>query len=128
MIDLETWIETYRRAWEEADDEAVAALFAEESTYRSNIFEEPHNGQAGVGAYWREVTSTQRNVKVRMGRPIVDGQRVAVEWWTTMESQGTDITLPGCLLLEFDDEGRCRSLHEHWEFVEGTREPPPEWG
>jgi hypothetical protein len=128
MIDLETWIETYRRAWEEADDEAVMGLFAEDSTYRSNIFEEPHVGRDGVGTYWREVTSTQRNARVRMGRPIVDGRRVAVEWWTTMESSGEDITLPGCLLLQFDDEGLCLSLHEHWEFAEGTREPPPEWG
>jgi hypothetical protein len=128
VIDVETWVETYRRAWEEADDELVAGLFSEDATYRSNIFEEPHLGRAGIGEYWRTVTSTQREVSVRMGRPIVDGDRAAVEWWTTMESDGSEITLPGCLLLRFDEDGRCVSLHEHWEWAEGTRRPPPEWG
>jgi ketosteroid isomerase-like protein len=128
VIDVETWIETYRKAWEEADDQAVVSLFTEDATYRSDIFKEAHIGRAGIGAYWREVTSTQRDVTVRMGRPIVDGPRVAIEWWTTMESDGEEITLPGCLLLHFDSEGRCRSLHEHWEWTGGRQDPPPEWG
>jgi predicted SnoaL-like aldol condensation-catalyzing enzyme len=128
VIELAAWIETYRKAWEEADDRTVVDLFTDDATYRSSIFEEPHRGKEGIGAYWREVTSTQRDARVRMGRPIADGARVAVEWWTTMENGGEEITLPGCLLLEFDDEGRCKSLHEHWEWAEGRRDPPPEWG
>src|SRR5918995_2583345 len=35
---------------------------------------------------------------------------------------------PGCLLLEFGDDGRCRSLREYWHFEGGLLEPPPEWG
>ena len=128
MIDVATWVEGYRRAWEEVDAEAAADLFAEEATYRSNIFEEPHVGRDGVRAYWSQVTSTQRDVRVTMGRPVVDGNRVAVEFWTTMENAGAEVTLPGCLLLVFDDDGRCRSLHEYYSFAEGRLDPPPEFG
>ena len=128
MIDVATWVEGYRRAWEEVDAEAAADLFAENATYRSNIFEEPHAGRDGVRSYWSQVTSAQREVRVRMGRPVVDGNRVAVEFWTTMENDGTEITLPGCLLLVFDDDGRCRSLHEYYTFGEGRLDPPPEFG
>ena len=127
-IALEDWLETYRRAWEDKDSEAVADLFTEDGTYRSNIFEEAHQGPAGVFEYWSTVTSTQEGATVVMGRPFVDGNRVAVEWWTVMRSDGAEITLPGCLLLHFADDGRCRSLHEYWQFAPGKLEPPPEWG
>jgi hypothetical protein len=127
-IDVGTWVERYARAWEEADAEAAADLFTDDGTYRSFIFEEPHVGRDGVRSYWSQVTSTQRNVRVRMGRPIVDGPRTGVEWWTTMENEGEDVTLVGCLLLRFDDEGRCRSLYEYYEFAPGRLHPPDDWG
>src|SRR5262245_17277455 len=98
-MELTDWIEGYRRAWETADADLVVSLFTEDADYRSNPFEEPHHGQAGIREYWDSVTSVQRDARVRMGRPFVDGSRVAVEWWTTMESEGQEVTLPGCLLL-----------------------------
>ena len=125
---LEEWIEGYRVAWENRDAEAAAALFSEDSTYRSNIFEDPHRGSEGVHAYWSGVTASQSEVRVKMGRPFVDGKRVAVEFWTNMKVDGEPYTLPGCLLLDFDDDGRCRRLREYWHFQSGDYDPPQEWG
>ena len=42
---LDEWIERYRRAWEEADAEAVGELFTDDAAYRSNPFAEPHRGR-----------------------------------------------------------------------------------
>jgi uncharacterized protein (TIGR02246 family) len=125
---LEEWIDGYRLAWEQRDPEAVAELFAEDATYRSNIFEAPHEGRAGVQAYWEDVTNSQSDVTVTMGRPFVDGPRVAVEFWTRMGVAGEETTLPGCLLLEFDERGLCRRLREYWHFAPGSMEPPAGWG
>lgn len=125
---LQDWIEGYRVAWEERDPEAAAALFTPDATYRSNIFEEPHQGQDGVRRYWSTVTGPQSEVEVRMGRPFADGSRVAVEFWTTMRYDGAETTLPGCLLLDFDDSGLCRRLREYYASAAGTIEPPPGWG
>ena len=127
-MDVGSWLEAYRRAWERADADAAAALFTEEATYRSNIFQEPYEGRDGVRRYWAEATSTQEDVRVAMGRPFTDGERVAAEFWTTMRNDGTDITLPGCLLLLFDEDGLCSALREYWHVEEGRREPPPGWG
>lgn len=127
-MDVGSWLEAYRRAWEERDAGAAAALFEETGTYRSNIFEAPYEGRDGVHSYWEEVTRSQADVRVRMGRPFVDGNRVAAEFWTTMLVDGAETTLPGCLLLEFGDDGLCRSLREYWHFESGLREPPLEWG
>jgi limonene-1,2-epoxide hydrolase len=125
---VDEWVEAYRSAWEERDAEAAAVLFTEDATYRSNIVEDAYEGRAGVAEYWRTVTQSQSDVEVRMGRPFVDGTRVAVEFWTTMAVDGAPTTLPGCLLLDFDAEGLCRRLREYWHFLPGSHEPPPEWG
>lgn len=122
------WIAGYRLAWEARDPEAAAALFATDSTYRSNIFEDPHPGSEGVRAYWEAVTATQSEVRVRMGRPFVEGPRVTVEFWTNMRVAGDQVTLPGCLLLDFDDEGLCHRLREYWHYMPGEFQPPEGWG
>jgi nuclear transport factor 2 (NTF2) superfamily protein len=129
VLRLEDWIEGYRLAWENRDARAVSGLFTPDATYRSHILEDAHQGRAGVQTYWSSVTSTQGEVRVRMGRPFVDGNRVAVEFWTNMKAEGEDVTLPGCLLLDFDENGLCRSLREYWHYIPGTQATPPEeWG
>ena len=127
-MDVGSWLEAYRHAWQDRDVEAAAALFAEQATYRANIFEEPYEGREGVRRYWRDVTATQKDVRVVMGRPFTDGDRVAAEFWTTMTNDGADITLPGCLLLRFGDDGLCIALREYWHVETGRLEPPPGWG
>ena len=125
---VEEWVAAYGHAWETRDPAAAAALFSANSSYRSNIFEEPHVGREGVAEYWSSVTEAQSDVRVQMGRPFNDGRRVAVEFWTRMNVAGAPVTLPGCLLLELDGDGLCRSLREYWHYVEGDFEPPAEFG
>jgi uncharacterized protein (TIGR02246 family) len=128
-VRIEDWAERYARAWEQADDEAVGALFTDDATYRSDPFREPHRGRDAIRAYWRGVTSSQSNVAVDVGRIVVDGRRGVVEWWTQMDTDGTPVTLPGALILDFDDSGRCRALREYFNLEVGTRMPPPDgWG
>lgn len=125
---LDEWVEGYRIAWEQRDAQAASALFTPDATYRDNIFEAPHRGATGVHQYWAEVTASQSEVHVRMGTPFVDGRRVAVEFWTNMKVGGDDVTLPGCLLLDFDENWLCWRLREYWHFAPGSAEPPIEWG
>lgn len=126
--EVSRWSEAYRIAWEEANSEAAASLFTEDSSYRNDIYEDPNEGRTGVSEYWTGVTSVQSDVSVRMGTPFVDGDRAAVEFWTTMRIEGNPVTLAGCLLLRFSDDGLCSDLREYWNFVDGTHEPPVGWG
>ena len=128
-MDVHDWAKRYARAWEEADADAAAALFTEDATYLSDPFGEPHRGRDGIRGYWRDVTSKQRNVEVSVGRTMVVGDRALVEWWTQMDSDGMPVTLPGALLLHFDESGLCRALREYWNLEVGQRLPPPDgWG
>jgi SnoaL-like domain len=104
------------------------SLFSEGASYRSSPFREPFSGHDEIRAYWRRGAGTQRETRVRMGRPFVDGARVAVEWWTTMIDDGGQVTLPGCLLLHFDDDGRCDDLREYWNVAPGRQDPFAGWG
>ena len=45
-----------------------------------------------------------------------------------MRDEGSEITLPGCLLLRFAPGGRCEELREYWHVEEGRRDPPAGWG
>jgi ketosteroid isomerase-like protein len=127
-MDLADWTRGYQRAWEGSDAALVLTLFTEDANYRSNPFEAPHVGHDGIRAYWEAVTSQQRDARVVMGQPFVDGDRVAVEWWTTMVSGGEEVTLPGCLLLRFEADGRCSDLREYWNVTGGRLEPFDGWG
>ncbi|MGH2827455.1 MAG: nuclear transport factor 2 family protein [Actinomycetota bacterium] len=122
------WADAYARAWERRDPDAAAELFTPDAAYRSLIFDEPHIGNAAIRAYWRRATSTQRDVRVRIGAPLVDGERAAIEWWTVVsDDEDGRVTLPGCLLLEFEGE-RCARLNEYWHSEPGAAEPYEGWG
>lgn len=125
---VDEWLEQYRSAWEQGDADAAAALFTEDAVYRSSPFREPHLGRDGVRAYWEQVTSSQSNASVRFGRPITEGNRTAVEWWTTMRDDGAEITLPGILFLRFAPDGLCEELREAWNLADGTHQPYAGWG
>lgn len=127
-MDVSEWIEGYRHAWENRDPAAASALFTDDAWYRSSIYEEPHVGHDGVSTYWSGVTAAQSEVSVRMGKPFVDGDRVTVEFWTNMKVEGSPVTLAGCLLLDFEPDGRCRRLREYWNFEPGSHHPPQGWG
>jgi hypothetical protein len=127
-MSVEEWLAGYRDAWERRDPAAAAALFTESAVYRVEPYAEPFEGAQGVHAYWTQVTATQADVHLEYGAPVVQGDRAAVEWWVTLKSEGSPITLAGEFMLRFDDTGLCRELREYWHFAEGARSAPAGWG
>ena len=79
---LDEWIERYRRAWEEADVEAVGELFTDDAAYRSNPSPSPTAAGRRFASIGGRRRAPSRGVEVAMGRPVVDGRRAVVEWWT----------------------------------------------
>jgi uncharacterized protein (TIGR02246 family) len=122
------WVEDYATAWREADADTVAQLFTEDAVYRSSPLRPPTVGRKAIRAYWQEACSSQENMQLSFGRPIVEGNRVAVEWWATMLDAGTPFTLPGALILRFSPGGRCQELREYWHSDNSRVDPPEGWG
>jgi uncharacterized protein (TIGR02246 family) len=122
------WLERYRRAWIERDAEAASQLFTDDATYREQPFQAPFVGRAAIRDYWAKVTALQTSVELRYGHPIVDGNRLAVEWWANLETSDGPLTLAGEFLLQFAENGDCRELREYWLLTQGRVEPPAGWG
>ena len=122
------WLERYRQAWIARDAEAAGPLFTEDAIYREQPFQAAFVGRAAITEYWRTVTASQTSVELRYGRPIADGNRVAVEWWANLETTGGPLTLAGEFLLRFADSGECRELREYWVLTQARVEPPRGWG
>ncbi len=125
--EVEAWVESLRSAWESADPVQIGALFTDDAEYLTNPFGKALKGRDSIVAYWSEEMSTQDTVEVRMGRPIIDGGRVAVEWWAVITNNGSQVTDSGALMLEFFGD-RCRRLAEYWMLEEGRTEPGEGWG
>jgi hypothetical protein len=96
----------------------------------------PHVGTEAIAAYWRRATATQQDLELTFGTPVVEDNRVAVEWWAVMrdpqwrsEAPTDRVTLPGCLVLRFTPDGRCAELREYYNPLFGAvMTPPPGWG
>jgi limonene-1,2-epoxide hydrolase len=127
---VQEWVDAYAQAWRDRDADAAATLFTETGLYRDHPLQEAHRGQEGVHAYWANVTSTQDEVDVRIGRPIesADGRRAAVEFWVRMLNGGAPVTVIGILFLRFAADGRCEDLREAWFFEPADHPPHDGWG
>lgn len=130
MFDTAQWLSAYHQAWIRHDAEQVSQLFTEDAVYQSHPFREPFRGRAEIAEYWRRSTPSQEELEIRWGTAIVSGAHAAVEWWATMrDADDGPLTLPGCLILRFAENGLCEELREYWHVDVGHRIlPPSNWG
>lgn len=114
--EVESWLERYRRAWENRDPSAAAALFSENAKYHETPFQAPALGRDGVREYWTNATRNQADVSFSYEVLSVSGDRGIARWRASFArvSSGVKASLDGIFLLEFDDDGLCRELREWW--------------
>jgi SnoaL-like domain len=117
------WKETWERAWPLGDTDSIAAVYADDATYRALAFRAPAEGLAGVRGYLSTNIAVERETECWFGEPIVSGNRAAVEWWGTWIEEGRRLTLAGATVLRFDAAGKVVDHRDYWNEVE-RREPP----
>ena len=122
------FVEAYGRAWEEWDFHGFAELFSDDVVYVAHATEKTVVGQAELAEYLREEAADQGHARVQMGRPIIEGDRVAAEFWVTRSNDGEDWTTAGCLIAEFESDGRCGFFREYWFDVQGHTGAYEGWG
>ena len=122
------FVEAYGRMWETWDIPAFVDLFSEDVVYVAHPTEETVVGRAELEAYLRKEAADQGDVTVRMGTPIVEGDRVAAEFWVEADRAGSDATITGCLIARIAAGGRCSLFREYWFDEPGRTGPYDEWG
>ncbi|AQT79899.1 hypothetical protein B1R94_12410 [Mycolicibacterium litorale] len=125
---VQDWLEGFGRVWRDRDAQGAAALFTDDASYRNSPFlGEPFVGRHAIEGFWRAAVADVADVHFRYGAPVIEGNRVGVEWWTTLTSAGQPYTLAGNLLLTFADE-QVSDLRESFVKQPGTHQPHPGWG
>src|SRR6478609_2205858 len=95
------FVENYGRTWQSWDIDRFVALHSPEVVYVA------HPGETVVGrealaAYLRKEQAAQGEVSVRMGRPVIDGDRVAAEFWVTATKGDEEAAIAGCFIAHID--------------------------
>lgn len=113
---VEAWLQKYGAAWVARDARAAGPLFSTDAIYHENAFEVPMQGRAAIEAYWAKVTADQRDVKFESKIISVKGNTGVATWKASfkLQSTGATIALDGIFVLEFDEQGVCKSLREWW--------------
>jgi transposase InsO family protein len=119
------WADTWSQAWPRRDAEAIAALYSDAAVYRAPAFRPPVAG--GARGYLDEQFPVESNIDCRFGRPIVSGDRAAVEWWGSWTEEGQELTFAGVTVLRFDDQGRVIEHRDYYNHVERRESPYPGW-
>ncbi|OLD12893.1 MAG: hypothetical protein AUI50_08250 [Crenarchaeota archaeon 13_1_40CM_2_52_14] len=122
------WIRNYTKAWLKKDAKAIATLFTEDAVYHSHPFRPVTLGRKSIMDYTLGALDVEQVYEVRFGKPVVEGARVAVEYWTTMREKVEDVTLAGCIILHFAKNGLCKELNDYWVLQTGRQQAPLNWG
>jgi hypothetical protein len=122
------WARVWHDAWEARDTEAIVALYAPDARFSTHAFRAPYSGPDGVRAYVAQAFAEERDPRVWVGTPIVDGRRAAIEWWAATIENGVEITLAGVSILHFDANDLVVEQWDSWNQGDGLQAPPHGWG
>jgi ketosteroid isomerase-like protein len=122
------FVDGYGRAWESWDIPGFVDLFSDDVTYVAHATEETVIGREALSEYLEKEAADQGPVKVEMGKPVVDGNRVAAEFWVAATSGDRDATIAGCFIVSLGPDGRCSSFREYWFDVPGQTRAYEGWG
>ena len=121
------WLDHFGQAWRDGNPQAAGDLFTDHAVYRSDPFRPALIGRSAIVDYWERAAGSQSGIAVTFGDPLVQGDRVAVEWWSVTNQSGRPTTDAGGLFLTFENE-RCTELREYWNLTEEVVAVPEGWG
>ncbi len=122
--DVQGWLDRYVAAWRSYGPIAIGDLFSDDAEYRYHPWDEPLRGRDEIVRAWvaPEGNASTRDEpdswEARYEPYAVEGDRAIAIGWSRYLARGEtrEKLYHNCYLLEFDDEGRCRSFIEY--FVE----------
>ena len=114
LAGLSEWVDSYGRAWEERDPDAVASLFTEDALHQWGPFGRKLRGRIMIREAWAEAMEQQANVQFGYEVMTATASGGIVRWWCTADLPAEKLRsrTEGILRLAFNEEGLCTSLEE----------------
>lgn len=123
--DVQRWLDRYIAAWKSYDRDEIASLFSGDAEYRYHPWDEPVRGRQAIVDDWLapDGQTSRRDAKGTYEASYeawaVDGDRaIAVgtsDYFTDATQATRERRYHNTYLLEFDADGRCRSLTENYQ-------------
>ena len=105
------WANTWQHAWSTHDSAAIGALYGENAHFQSHPFRDPEPARE----YVERVFADEASADPEFAEPVVDGDRVVVEWRSRVQlKDGRYENLVGVSLLRFDAEGLVSEQRDIW--------------
>jgi ketosteroid isomerase-like protein len=124
--DVQAWLDRYIAAWAAYDADAIGDLFSEDARYRYHPSDEGFDGRDAIVRAWTQPTGDAGSRdepgtwEAHYEPFVVSGDRAVTVGYSRYFDDATQAnvrnTYDNAYLLEFDDDGRCRSFTEY--FVE----------
>jgi hypothetical protein len=132
---VDRWLVAYVEAWKTYDRAQIAALFAEDVSYRYHPYDEPVRGRDAVADAWLgEGNDPDPAARDRPGtydasyRAIaIDGDiavAVGTSSYSATPGAAPDGVFHNCFVMRFDAGGRCREFTE-WYIRQPDSEAAP---
>ena len=123
--DAQTWLDRYVAAWLSYDAMDIAALFAEDVSYRDHPYDEPITGrEAVVGSWLGEGDLNGASTRDAPGTYAAQYEPVAVDGDVVVATgissyrerpEGPVVrTYHNCFVMRFDSDGNCREFTEYY--------------
>lgn len=119
MVDrtsAEAWVREYIHAWLSYDPEDIGALFADDAEYRYHPQDSPLLGRDAIVESWLSERDEPGTYHAEYQVYAVEDDRAVVVGVSTYFRDETRETITAaydnCFLIEFDDDGLCRSFTE----------------
>ena len=121
---VQAWLDAYAKAWETYDAADIAPLFSANAEYRWHPADEPEVGRDTIVEAWLNPGGNASD-RDKPGTYVAEMRPFAIEgnkavavgtctyWKDASRSEVTRLYYNNWL-LEFDDEGKCRSFTEYY--------------
>jgi ketosteroid isomerase-like protein len=117
--EVQRWLDGYIDAWSSNDADAIGALFSEDAVYSYRPWENDEvtfRGRDAIVASWIKDPDPPSIWEASYRPYTVEGDKAVAVGWSKYEKTSDDPARKyhNAYLLEFDEEGACKSFHEFY--------------
>lgn len=114
--DMQQTVDAYFAAIRALDVEAWVACFASDCVSHDPVGAPPHEGHAGVRAFFEGIGGGFDAVELKPDATFTTPAGIAVKWTGRGKAKtGKDVQFEGIDVFEFADDGTIRRLYAYWD-------------
>jgi hypothetical protein len=110
------WLEAYVHAWETYSPDAIGDLFTEDASYSFHPYDAPVIGRQAIVDAWLKEPDAPGTFEANYKPIAIDGDVAVVNGRSRYFKDSSRVELTkewdNLYVIEFDQDGRCRSFRE----------------